>query len=326
LEKNLFPHLKHEANCENFKNVFFQKKRRKNISNKKQHPFFFQKKETRSCSPFFQKNLFLFAMPTSHNFPKLPRNLTRGEEVLFYFATTQNAYTSFLFEKEKEQAWLSAQQKKNHDFSFEKRALPPGFEMHHKIPKYSNGPDIPENLLPLSYEDHTLAHKLLYEVYGNYYDFCVYNMRIGKTKEAHHLFRQGVVNQMRELKQGRFNSENQKKCGLKNKGIVKRPHAKNPCILAAFEKGMFWISDTGEEVHIPPRSLQSVSQLTEKLLFAFSEKHQHNFRVQGSRSYPYCGINRILSGWHDPKTKKCLFRVGPWRLGGLYVDDNSFSR
>lgn len=148
-----------------------------------------------------------------------------------------------------------------------------------------------------------------------YYDFCAYNMRIGKTAEGHRAFRQGVVNQMRELKQGRFHSENQRRCGFQNKGIMKQPHAKNEYVLAAFQKGMFWISSTGEEIIIPPGSIKGVGQLTDKLLFAFSEKQKIDYAARGSRSYAYVGLNKILSGWRDKKTNKCMFCVGPWRLG-----------
>lgn len=81
---------------------------------------------------------------------KLPDTLTTGEEIVFYFQTTNNPYTAFILLKESQQEW-----KKND----------PSFEIHHKIPTHANGPDIPENCIPLSFEDHTYAHKLLYEVY-----------------------------------------------------------------------------------------------------------------------------------------------------------------
>jgi hypothetical protein len=261
-------------------------------------------------------------MTQKDSFSQLP-SLQTGKEILSYFENTKNSYTCFILQKQNEQAWLSCAEQNENNASLKKSTfLPPGFEMHHKIPKHVGGSDIEENLLPLSYDDHTHAHKLLYEVYGSHYDFCAWNMRIGKTAEANAAFRQGVVNQMRTLKQGRFDSENQRKCGQKNKGIVKKPHTKNKYIAAAFEKGMFWVLNTGEEVHIPPGSMQSVSQLTEKLLFGFDEKHQRHFETHGVRSYPYVGINKILSGWRDSKTNKCMFCVGPWKLGGVFVSKN----
>jgi hypothetical protein len=248
-------------------------------------------------------------MTNQNNYSKLPQNLFTGHDIKTYFQMTTNPYTSFISLKESQKAWVD-----NETY----------FEIHHKIPRHANGPDIPENCIPLSYEDHTEAHKLLYEVYGNHYDFCAFNMRIGKTAEAHLAFRKGLVDQMKNRNQGRFNSENQRKCGLQNKGVVKKPHAKSKYVIAAFQKGMFWVSSTGQEIHIPPGSMQSIGQLADKLLFAFSEKHQQNYTSSRTRSYIYVGLNKLVSGWRDPKTNKCIFRVGPWKLGGLYIDPEFF--
>lgn len=247
---------------------------------------------------------FFLSMEQKNFYSTLPNNLTTGEEICSYFKTTNNAYTAFILLKESEKVWVCDNT---------------GFEIHHKIPRHANGTDISENCIPLSFENHTYAHKLLYEVYGNYYDFCAYNMRVGKTAEGQRAFRLGVVNQMKKLKEGRFNSENQRACGLQNKGISKKPHAKNKYVFVAFQKGMFWISSTGEEIHIPPGSMKGVGQLSERLLFAFSEKQKNDYATRGSRSYIYVGLNKILSGWRDKKTNKCMFCVGELRLGGIYL-------
>jgi hypothetical protein len=199
------------------------------------------------------------------------------------------------------------------------------FEIHHKIPKYSNGPDVPANLIPLSHEDHAIAHKLLFENYGNYYDLCAYKMRIGLSEEAQVAFQKGRIEQMREKGQGRFNSKNQRKCGLQNKGVQKQLHTRNPFIQKAFQNGMFWIcKDTHEIVEIPPGSMVSVQQLTERLLYAFSEEQKNAFRTKGTKSYPYCGINRILAGERNKKTNKALFATGPWKLGGIFISSFFF--
>lgn len=248
-------------------------------------------------------------MNLSHERPRLPENLSTGSSVQDSFRTTTNAYTLFIRKKEAEKAWEGS-----NDY----------FEIHHKIPRHANGPDIPENCIKLSYEDHTEAHKLLYEVYRNYYDSCVYSMRIGQTAKGHVAFRRGVVEQMKTRGQGRFNSENQRKCGQQNKGVTKKPHAKNEYVIAAFQKGMFWISSSSEEVHIPPGSMQGMGQLTDRLLFAFPERDQQNYAVNGSSSHIYVGLYKLVSGHRNKKNNKCSYRKGPWRLGGLYIDPDFF--
>ena len=41
---------------------------------------------------------------------------------------------------------------------------------HHIIPKHAGGTDDPSNLVELTVEEHALAHKKLYEQYGNFQD------------------------------------------------------------------------------------------------------------------------------------------------------------
>mgnify|MGYP003606403864 CR=1 FL=1 len=60
----------------------------------------------------------------------LPTNLQTDADVLSYFRNTQNSYTRFLLKKETEKKWENSNKK---------------FEIHHKIPKYANGPDVPAN-------------------------------------------------------------------------------------------------------------------------------------------------------------------------------------
>jgi len=64
----------------------------------------------------------------------LPTNLQTDADVLSYFRNTQNSSTRFLtaerMKKETEKKWENSNKK---------------FEIHHKIPKYANGPDVPAN-------------------------------------------------------------------------------------------------------------------------------------------------------------------------------------
>lgn len=145
-------------------------------------------------------------------------------------------------------------------------------------------------------------------------------MRIGLSEDAQIAFQKGRIEQMREKGQGRFNSKNQSKCGLQNKGVKKQPHTRNPFIQKAFQNGMFWIcKETNEVVEIPAGSMVSVQQWTERLISCFSEEQKNAFQIKGTKSYAYCGINRILAGERNKKTNKALFSIGPWRFGGIYI-------
>nr|YP_009629473.1 putative HNH homing endonuclease [Coelastrella saipanensis]AVV61583.1 putative HNH homing endonuclease [Coelastrella saipanensis] len=92
-----------------------------------------------------------------------------------------------------------------------------GYQLHHIVPTHANGPDIAENCICLSVEDHAKAHFILHKVYGSYYDLCAYKMRKGKNQEAFDALRKANVEKMRKEKKGRFDSANQAKCGKKTK-------------------------------------------------------------------------------------------------------------
>jgi hypothetical protein len=58
--------------------------------------------------------------------------------------------------------------------------------IHHIIPQYLGGTDEPSNLIELTVEDHAEAHRKLYELHGNWQDYCAWQAlsgRIGKRVE-----------------------------------------------------------------------------------------------------------------------------------------------
>lgn len=52
-------------------------------------------------------------------------------------------------------------------------------EKHHILPKYLGGDNSKENIIVLTYRQHTLAHLLLYRVYKNYEDKLAYSLMRG---------------------------------------------------------------------------------------------------------------------------------------------------
>ena len=63
--------------------------------------------------------------------------------------------------------------------------VPPGYEIHHILPKHAGGLDILENLEIVTKEEHKQRHLDLYEKYGNFRDLCAYHMIGYNFSEAH---------------------------------------------------------------------------------------------------------------------------------------------
>ena len=63
-------------------------------------------------------------------------------------------------------------------------------ENHHIVPLSHNGPNIPDNLIRLTYSNHVEAHRLIFSVTGNLVDKYIYNMMSGQTLKSRRLFRQ----------------------------------------------------------------------------------------------------------------------------------------
>ena len=57
--------------------------------------------------------------------------------------------------------------------------------IHHIIPRHMGGTDDPSNLVELTIEDHAIAHRVLYKIYGSEYDRLAWlglSGRIGKEE------------------------------------------------------------------------------------------------------------------------------------------------
>jgi hypothetical protein len=53
------------------------------------------------------------------------------------------------------------------------------YHNHHIIPKHAGGTDAPENIVRLTPEEHSKAHRLLYEKYGRWQDKIAYRALAG---------------------------------------------------------------------------------------------------------------------------------------------------
>lgn len=96
-------------------------------------------------------------------------------------------------------------------------------EEHHICPQHSGGDNSPENLVHLTFNDHTIAHYLRWIAYGHPGDKTAYLLMSGQTEDVRRERAQlgGTIGGPRaqaankQNKIGWFNSDTQRKLGLK---------------------------------------------------------------------------------------------------------------
>jgi hypothetical protein len=79
--------------------------------------------------------------------------------------------------------------------------------VHHIVPKHAGGTDDPSNLVELTIEDHAIAHRMLWKLYGRKEDWCAWtglsgldeeNRRAGCSLTQDRLWEQGRHNFQKE--------------------------------------------------------------------------------------------------------------------------------
>lgn len=241
-------------------------------------------------------------------FLPFPVGIVTGEDCKNYIKTTNNEYTEFILVKIAEAPHL-----------YNSKTRRKGYELHHIIPTHADGPDVAENCICLSVEDHAKAHFILHKVYGNYYDLCAYKMRKGKNQEAFDALRKANVEKMKNEKKGRFDSERQAYCGKQNRGVVKKPHTKLETVAAAMEHGMIWQHEDGTIVEILPGQCRGMTEVVDLLVFGFPKEKQEDYAQRKSKSPVYGRLNQLISGYRSLRTNKACYSAGPWRLLGVFI-------
>lgn len=138
--------------------------------------------------------------------------------------------------------------------------------VHHIIPRHWGGTNNAWNLIKLSIEEHADAHQLLYENYGNFYDFGASNMLRGQISQGFAFVRKANLLKQKEKKLGFYNSTLQKELGARPKK-QRQPYARNPFIKIALEKGLLveWV-ETQEKVIIESLECSSLVDVINKLM------------------------------------------------------------
>jgi hypothetical protein len=233
-------------------------------------------------------------------------------ELVSFLKKEKNPYSTFILEKiNRDRSNLGSQNV---------------VEIHHILPKHAGGAEQPFNEILLTYEEHTEAHRLLYEAYQLGYDKAVFKMREGRTSEARAIISAENVEKMRQNKTGRFDSELQSKLGSLPKK-PRKPSTRTNSSKIAFERGMIWVHEDGLRLVISPGAYVSPFELAEALVaYPYWGSYQDiktKYLKPASKTSTtlYAGIIKLINGWRDQKTGKGIYRVGPWRLEGILLDE-----
>ncbi len=182
--------------------------------------------------------------------------------------------------------------------------------IHHIIPKYMGGTDDPSNLIELTVEQHALAHKELYEKYGNKEDYLAWKGlegTIGKEEIISIRCSIGGKKSIEKLKKMKkcvfFNDELRKAAGKKGREVSKQKGSGfyNSSLQSELgkrggpkNKGFIWINDGTKNIKYT-KKIQKEKSIDEFL----SENPQFKVgRLQTNETVtcPHCNKSGVKSG------------------------------
>jgi hypothetical protein len=226
-------------------------------------------------------------------------------QFLSFLKQENNAYSTFILER------YGKQQTKQD-----------GYQLHHIKPKHAGGTDDPFNLVWLSLEDHAQSHYLLFECYGNHFDFCAFCMMKNNKKAAYQALRQQILANMKAEKKGFWNSDVQRELAQRPK--PRNPYARNLYVKAALERGFILQSNiTNATVIIPPMECTSLREVVYLWLShpELADRYYDQWvNTENKEKYSlYTGLTRCLTGHRDRKTGKAVYSVAGWRIAVILV-------
>lgn len=205
---------------------------------------------------------------------------------------------------------------------FRTQPLQGQIHVHHIQPKHSNGTDDSWNLMKLTVEEHSLAHRLLYESYNNSYDYCAWCLMNDKTAEGMDAMRKQNQLKMKDNNVGFYNSEHQRELGSRIKK-KREPYSRNSYIKTALKKGFVLQSNlTGSTVLIQPGECETLHKVLD-LWLSHPELSQQNERWQDApvkeRFSLYTSLTRCLTGHRDRRSNKAVYSVAGWSILGIFL-------
>jgi hypothetical protein len=225
------------------------------------------------------------------------RSITNKETLLVFLKTNPNIYNDFVLEKiETESETLN--QARIHNLAI---------EGHHIIPKGIGGPDEDWNLVNLTVEDHTTAHRLRYDVYQYAGDMLAVNLRVNPascTQEAI-LARISLSHESsRKNQTGFWSSEqqaiNRRKGGTKQTASKRAKYIEklSPIIREKFQHIMIWSHpDLKQNLVLLPNTVELTIDLLPIFLAALppTSPFRKNLQKISNKSFS-SALSKVLLG------------------------------
>jgi hypothetical protein len=245
-------------------------------------------------------------MDNNVNKPKfLNQKLTTQNELVSFLRQEQTPYSEFIL-----------------SVYFRENGLTGETYTHHIQPKHSNGTNHSWNLITLTMDEHALAHKLLFESYNNYYDYCAWCMMNGKTADAMNAMRKQNQLRMKERNVGFYNSESQRELANRPKKQRQR-YARNKYIKEALKRGFVLQSiKTNTVVLISPNECNTVYDVLDLWLSHPEMEDQNKLwqeAVKKENFSLYTALTRSLTGHRDKRTAKAVYTVANWYILGIFI-------
>lgn len=152
---------------------------------------------------------------------------------------------------------------------------------HHIIPRHAGGTDDPSNLVELTVEDHAIAHKVLYGLYGRWQDKIAWKALSG-TIDKENIRREATIafNKSRE-----YSVETRAKMSASQKGkkLSKETRAK----MSASKKGRKFSEETKKKISISNTGKKHSAETKSKIGAGTLGKKWYNNGIKSTLCYEH---------------------------------------
>nr|YP_009773687.1 putative HNH homing endonuclease [Uronema confervicola]QIZ74187.1 putative HNH homing endonuclease [Uronema confervicola] len=232
---------------------------------------------------------------TTKRVPECFKNIVDKHSMIEYLVKNKNSYNNFILQKLEEQRQLIQDCKE----------LNLATEVHHIIPKSLGGVNENWNTVTLTTSDHTLAHQLRYEVFGDIQDELASRLRSQSTVSSREAQLERIRlshKSTRKNQTGFFSSEQQAKNGRKGgaakseSNTLKHFKKLSPLVQEKIKKGLvFRHKDLKENVIIPPSTTFLPTNLLDIFLQKLPETSKYYNSLKNINKYSFSSsLGKVL--------------------------------
>lgn len=172
---------------------------------------------------------------------------------------------------------------------------------HHIVPKHAGGTDDSSNLVELTIEDHAIAHKVLYGLYGRWQDRCAWE-GLSNIVGREQIIAESIAKSKR-FKDGKHTEEAKTKISAANKGkkLSKETRKK----ISDANKGKIYSEETKAKLSASNKGKKHSEETKRKLsksLKGKTKSEEHKAKIAAANK----GKNKGKIPWN--KGKKCTLK------------------